>query len=152
LLGLGDRAANGLDLLLEFVTDVDDAARGAYNQPAKNHSFDHQMRRAKQNLAVLECPWLAFVAVANHILRRDRRIADLLPFFVCTPAGPAHAQKAGSFQCRKHVLGALLCVYRGGAIVTLSLTEIPSNRFVPLVHQPIGVDIDLPGLFAVSRK
>src|SRR5262249_19215136 len=88
-------------------TNINDPARSPHNQPAKNHAFDHQIRRAKENLAILKRSRLAFVTITDHIFRCDLRLANLLPLLVSPSAGPAHSQESRGFQSGENFFGSL---------------------------------------------
>ena len=111
LLGPGDLLADCGDALFVFVADVEVALRRAEHDAGQQNPFDDEVRRAEQQLAVLERARLAFVGVADDVLSLADRLAHLAPLFERLPAGAAHAEQHGVLQRRLNDPVAL-CVAR----------------------------------------
>src|SRR4051794_34137910 len=81
------------------MANVDEALGSVGDQPGDDDSLDNQVRRAKEQFAVLERPRLAFIAVDDDeravILAASAGgadgVADVAPFLCRRDAGAAHA-------------------------------------------------------------
>ena len=66
-------------LKMIFVANVNNAALCAGDDAGDEHAFDDEMRQMRHDEAVLDCPGLAFIGVADDVFRRARMVAEALP-------------------------------------------------------------------------
>ena len=97
-LGARDRLAADLDLLFVLVPDIDVASLGAAQPAGEEHPLDDQVRRAQQQLTVLERPRLALVAVDDDELPIPPSLPDIVPLLVRPDARAAHAAEVADLE------------------------------------------------------
>jgi hypothetical protein len=102
-LGEGDSEAPNRQRVLG--ADVDDAFACPDGVSGDEHAFQHRVRVALQHAAVHERARVAFVRIADQVLRRSRRLAGKPPLQPGREPGSAAAPQAGGEHLFDHRLG-----------------------------------------------
>ena len=147
---LFDRPLDDQRRFREFLADVDVGRLRPDRVGRDHHALDELVRVLVENVAVLECPRLGFIAVADQINRLGVVRRDERPFHSSREACAAAAAQAGLL----HLLGDLLRLHREGLfqIIISPVAQVTVDRRIPalavhiLENKPVFAGVWLLGV------